>query len=80
MGVRAAKVAAPAVVVRIELDERNFAKSFVNRTQGGKQDRVVATDARCARSGHQDFVQLRGVSDRGQCASSRLSSGRGIRC
>src|SRR6476646_9055708 len=42
MRVRAAEVSAPGIVVRVELNEADAPKAFVNGTQNGEQNGVIA--------------------------------------
>ncbi len=54
--VRAAEVSAPGVVVRVELDERDWAEAFVNGAEDGKKDGMISADAGGSSAGGEDVV------------------------
>ena len=56
MRVRAAEVSAPGVVVRVELDERDWAETFVDGAEDGKKDGMVSADAGGTSAGGEDVV------------------------
>src|SRR5580765_1352780 len=53
-----AKVAAPGIVVRVKLKQRNRTEFLVDRAQDGQQDGMVSADAQRARSRTENIVQL----------------------
>jgi hypothetical protein len=54
--VRAAEVSAPGVVVRVELDERDGAETFVDGAEDGEKDGMVSADAGGSSAGGEDVV------------------------
>src|SRR5258706_7169297 len=55
-----AKVASPGIVVGVELNQRNGAELFVDGPQDRQQDRMVAADAKSARTCAENIIQLSG--------------------